>query len=331
MTSWKTMTSTPSTETCNAAARLLLERRQPLLIAHPRPDGDTLGSMLALRLALLRLGKAPIAACVHPVAPELRFLPGAETVTANVPEDAPIDLVVAVDLSDLKRTGGLYYESWRRYPLLVIDHHGTNDGFGDVNLIEPHAAATAQPMTALIETLGVPLDSDIATCLLTGLLTDTRGLRTTTTTPAVLELTAKLIAAGGDYHDVMRQALDAVPLKRMRAWGIALSRLQVESDLAWTTFPLAEKEALGIADHDDLDLGNLLARLAEAKITATFLEMRDGTVKISMRARPGYDVAAIAKALGGGGHKQAAGCSAPQPLEAALDLILPQLRELAYR
>ncbi|MEA3310410.1 MAG: bifunctional oligoribonuclease/PAP phosphatase NrnA [Chloroflexota bacterium] len=310
-----------------AAMELLRASQRPLLLTHPRPDGDTIGCALALRLALQHLGKEPQIACPHPIPTTMAYLPGAAEFRTEVPADADIDLVVVVDMSDLKRTGGLYNESWRgRIPLLVIDHHETNDGFGDVSLIAPQAAATALPMLALIRALGVPVGSDIATCLLLATLTDTRGLRTESTTPEVLSMVAELIEAGGDYLGIMQKTLDSVPYQQMRGWGVALNRLQLAGRVAWITFPLAEKEALGIEDHDDLALGNLISRVAEADISVTFLEMRDGSVKISFRARPGYNVAQIAKGLGGGGHRQAAGCSVAGPLETVPARVLPLVR-----
>lgn len=311
----------------NKIASLLKERERPLLIAHPRPDGDTIGTTLALRLALMALGKSPVVACVHPLPDNLAYLPGADAFVEDVAEDADIDLVVAIDMSDLKRTGGIYKETWRgRFPLIVIDHHETNAEFGDLNLVEAASAATALLMDEVIEALGVQVVDDIATCLLVGLLTDTRGLRTETTTPAVLRKVSALIEAGGDYLGVMQKTLDAVAYTKMRAWGVALNRLQLEDRIGWTTFPITEKDALGISDHDDLDFGNFLSRVAEAKIVAALIEMRDGTVKVSMRARPGYNVAGVADALGGGGHRQAAGCTLDGPLDEAVARILPMLR-----
>jgi phosphoesterase RecJ-like protein len=324
------------------AVHLLKKHSRPYLIAHPRPDGDTLGCTLALRLALIALGKAPIVACVHPVPPNLSYLPDAEAFVQTVPEEATsavsttaaaaavaVDLLVAVDMSDLQRTGGMVPESWIGHlPLLVIDHHATNDNFGDVNLVMPEAAATVIPLIALLKALEVPIDADIATCLLTGLLTDTRGLRTSSTTPEVLALVSALIEAGGDYMTVVQNALDSVPYRQMRGWGVALNRLQLEDSLAWTTFPMEEKLRLDIRDEDDLSLSNLLSQVAEANIATAFLEMEDGSVKVSMRSRPGYNIALVAKDLGGGGHRQAAGCTIAGPLDAAVERVLPLLREV---
>ncbi|HRT31609.1 MAG TPA: DHHA1 domain-containing protein, partial [Anaerolineae bacterium] len=146
-------------------------------------------------------------------------------------------------------------------------------------------------------------------------------------TPVVLRFVSELVEAGGDYLGVMQKTLDAVPYRQMRAWGIALSRLQLEDDIAWTALTLEDKAALDIEDHDDLDLGNLLAQTREAQLLASFLEMRDGTVKVSLRARPGFDVAWIAGRLGGGGHVQAAGYSFTGTLEEAQRLTLALLRE----
>ncbi len=320
------MPMTTLNDQLHQAATLLKRHKRPLLIAHPRPDGDTVGSTLALRLALLRLGKSPVIACVHPIPPTLNYLPGADAFVTEAPDD--VDMVVAVDMSDLKRTGGIYRDAWRGVlPLLVVDHHATNDDFGDVNVVMPTAAATAIPMRRLIETMGVAVDAEIATCLLTGVLTDTRGLRTASTTPAVLAFVADLIEAGGDYTGVVQRTLDAVPFRLMRAWGVAIDRLRLRDGLAWTTLPLTEKVRLNIEDHDDLNLSNFLSRIAEARISVSFLEMRDGTVKVSMRARPGYDVSQIAKALGGGGHREAAGCTLPGALDAVVSRVLPMLFE----
>ncbi|MGC9357803.1 MAG: DHH family phosphoesterase, partial [Anaerolineae bacterium] len=283
---------------------------------------------LALRLALLEKGQFPTIACVDPIPDNLAHLPGAEHFVRDVPEDADIDLVVAIDMSDLKRTGGIYKEAWRgQLALLVIDHHETNNAFGDVNVVDPGSAATAVPLTEIIEALGVHVQGDIATCLLAAILTDTRGLRTETTTPEILALVAQLIEAGGDYLGVMQRTLDSVPYHQMKGWGVALSRLELEGHMGWTTFPLKQKQALGIEDHDDLDLGNLLSQLAEAEIVASFLEMRNGTVKVSLRARPGYDVSWIAHKLGGGGHRQAAGCSISGSLDTATEAVLPLVRK----
>ncbi len=317
-----------TTDSRSQAIQLLREHERPLLIAHPRPDGDAIGSVLALRLALRQLGKQPLVACVHPVPDSYAYLPGTDAFLQEVPEDADIDLVVALDMSDISRTGGIYKDSWReRYPLLVIDHHETNAEFGDVNLVEPEAAATALPLIDIIEGLDVPAVDEIATCLLAAILTDTRGLRTDTVTPQLLRQVADLEEQGGDYQQVMQRTLDAVPYQQMKAWGVALSRLELEGRMAWTTFPLRTKEELGIEDHDDLNLGNLLSQVAEAEIIASFLAMRDGTVKISFRARPGYNVAWIANDLGGGGHRQAAGCSIPGPVENAVERVLPLIRQ----
>ncbi len=311
------------------AKRLLLNSARPLLLCHPRPDGDTIGSALALRLALLALGKAPLVACADPIPQTFEFLPGAQEMVTTLPSELVPDMVVAVDQSNMERTGGLYRPEWRGViPLLVIDHHKTNDGFGDVNLIEEDAVATACVMTRVIEALGVAPAGPIATALLTGLLTDTRGLRTANVTPEVLELVVRLVRAGGDYHLVTAQALDARPYAVLKLHGVALSRLQLEDGIAWTTLPLEEKLRFGVEDHEDLELGNLLAQTGGADLMAALIEMRDGRVKVSLRARKGYDLTPIVRLYQGGGHPQAAGFSMPGPLEAATQEVLAHLRAM---
>ncbi len=311
------------------AARLLRASEHPLLLCHHRPDGDTIGSALALRLALLKLGKQPLVACADPLPPIYAYLPGAPEVLTTLPEGAPVDLVVAVDQSNLERTGGLYRPEWRgTIPLLVIDHHKTNTGFGDVDVIDEQAVATACVMLQVIAALEVALDAPIATALLTGLLTDTRGLRTANVTPEVLELVLHLVRAGGDYHQVVAHALDAKPYAQLRLQGEALSRLQLDDGIAWTTLPLESKLRLGIEDYEDLELGNLIAQTGGAQLMAAFIEMRDGTVKVSLRARKGYDLTPMVRHYGGGGHAQAAGFSCPGPMDAVVAEVLAQLRHL---
>lgn len=310
------------------ATSLLEKSNRILIIAHPRPDGDTIGCSLALRLALMQRDKEPVVACIHPLPPNLLFLPGAEVFVTDVTPEERFDLVVAVDMSDIQRTGGIYRDAWRPHvPLLVIDHHETNNAFGDVNLVAEDVAATALPLYELLLSMGGEITPEIADCLLTAVLTDTRGLRTESTTPEVLNLVSLLIEADAHYMTVVEEALDSVPYQQMQGWGVAIDRMRLEDGIAWTTFPLETKLALGIEDHDDLNLGNFVSRVAEAKMIATFLEMRDGTVKISFRARPGYNVSWIAELLGGGGHRLAAGCSVTGELDRVVERVLPYLRE----
>lgn len=318
------------TRASTEVAARLRRAQHPLLLAHPRPDGDTVGSALALRLALLRLGQSPVVACVDPLPETFAYLPGYAAFVQTLPDAARavIDLVVAIDQSDIRRTGGLYPDDWRgKIPLIVIDHHATNAGFGDANVIDPEAVATAVVLLPVLEALEVPVVGEMATCLLTGILTDTRGLRTPNVTAEVLRLVARLVDAGGEYTRVMEVALESLPLAHLQIRGRVLSRLQMEDGLAWSTLPLADKLAFDVSDYADLELGNLLSQVRGAHITAAFVEMRDGSVRVSLRARAGYDVSWVAAHFGGGGHHAAAGCTVAGPPEAAVAVVLPRLRE----
>ncbi len=314
------------TKRLKQARDLLSQSKRPLLMTHPRPDGDTIGSALALRLALLEKGAQPVVACVDPVPEALGFLPGVNAFVQTLPAD--IDLAVAVDLGEISRTGGLYPPYPNRHtPLLVIDHHPAHPEFGDVSLVDPLAPATAMVMVEVLDALNARITAPMATCLLAAILTDTRGLRTDNVTPETFTLLNRLMQAGGDYHRVAQRALDAIPYIHLRGWGHALNHLELEEGIVWTWLSLKEKEALGLEDHEDLNLGNLISRTREAVIAAALVEMKDGSYRISLRSRNGYNVAAIAQTLGGGGHHQAAGCSLDGPLEAALARLLPMLRQ----
>ena len=324
------MTTTKS-NLCEAV-ELLKNCTNPLLIAHKRPDGDTVGSTLALRLALLSLGKEPTVCCIHPIPANLSYLSGAETFLAEIDNIDQYDLTITIDLSDIARSGGIYKEEWRgKVPLLAIDHHETKELWGDANVVDSDAIATALPMMRILDELQVPIRNDIATCLLAAVLTDSQGLQTTTTTPATLKLVGELFERGGDYHTVTQKTIKEVAYQRMRGWGEALTRLQLEGDLAWTVIPLEEKKKLKIEDHDDLDLGNFISRTAEADLSVIFIEMNDGTVKVSFRTNDDYDVAPIAKSFGGGGHKTRSGCSITGSLDDVQKQVLPKVRELMQK
>ena len=167
--------------TLKQASQLIQSAHRPLLICHLAPDGDAIGSMVGLCLALRRMGMEPTMACSDPVLARFSYVTDTKSVVQRV--DTPFDLVITLDCSDLERLGHL--AQIRRFgdsPLLNIDHHLTNLNFGDVNLVDAYASSTAEIVFRLLEYMAVPLDTAIATGLLTGIVTDTRGFRTSNVT-----------------------------------------------------------------------------------------------------------------------------------------------------
>jgi phosphoesterase RecJ-like protein len=211
-------------------------------------------------------------------------------------------------------------------PIINIDHHITNVGFGRVNWVDPDSAATAQMVLTLIERLEVPLDPTMATCLLNGLVTDTRGFRTPNTTPAVMEAATKLMTAGASLPEITEQVFNRRPLAVVRLWGKALSAVQLDGPIIWTEISQAMRQECGLNNDSDDGLVSFLTSVCEADVGIVFTEKDDGTIGVSMRSMPGIDISDVAMRLGGGGHPQAAGCNLNSSLAEARERVLAELR-----
>lgn len=307
------------------ARQLIRSAQCPLLICHISPDGDAIGSMVALDRVLRQMGLAPTLACSDTIPNALSFIPGTDEIVSQV--DAPFDLVIALDSSDVERLGHLSkLPGFLDVPLLNIDHHKTNLNFGDVNLVDSRASSTAEIVLRLLETLAAPLDADMATALLAGIVADTRGFRTNNVTPQVIEAALRLMKAGASLPYVALHALDTRPTAAIRLWGAALSQLQVEDRVAWTSIPLTARQKTGYTGDGDASLVSFLISAEDADAAAVFVECDDQRVEVGLRAKPGFDVAQVALQFGGGGHALAAGCMLPGPLEEAQTRLLAALK-----
>jgi phosphoesterase RecJ-like protein len=280
--------------------------RRVLIVSHVDPDGDTIGSALGLAWALRSQGLAVRLACQDPLPDEVGFLPGVEAFQSDGLTDE--QLVIAVDTSDRRRMGKRYVESdLGGRPLVVIDHHVTNPGFGDVNLIAG-APATALLMLEVVDHLGVPLDATIATCLLTGIITDTQGFRTSNTTPEALAAAQRLMQAGAPLAQINQWAFSRRAAATLPVWGAALANATLTDGVLWAELPYDLLRQNGIGGEASSGLVNFFNTVREAQIAVVLTEQPDGIIDVSLRSKPGVDVSAVALALGGGGHAQAAGC-----------------------
>lgn len=282
------------------------------VVSHERPDGDAVGSLLGLTLALRRRGQTAVAVLAGGLPGRYRFLPGADAVVSVVPPES--DLLVAVDCAELSRTG-LPAEQLRRAAGINIDHHPTNTRFGHVNLVEPEAAATAQILYEQSPALGLPLNRDIATNYLAGLVTDTIGFRTSNVTPDVLRVAAALEAQAGALAEVYDRLLQRRTFAAARYWGAGLSHLERRGNLAWTRLTLEDRVAAGYSGSDDADLVNLLGTIDGVEVCLVFIEQSASEVKVSWRSSNGLDVSRLAQVFGGGGHEPAAGATIAGPLD----------------
>jgi phosphoesterase RecJ-like protein len=282
------------------------------IVSHERPDGDAIGSLIAASIWLGKVGKEVTPILIEGVPKRFRFLPGAERVQKEFP--AECDLLISVDCSAIERIG-FNPETLPREIDLNIDHHPTNTNFGVINIVEPDAVATAEILYDLSPHFGFEMDAEIATNLLTGLVTDTIGFRTSNVSPKVLEVAARLIEYGAQLNDVYYRSLNCRNFVAAQYWGRGLSHLERRDGMVWCSLTLDDRKQVGYPGQDDADLINFLSTIDEAEIYLIFVEQPDGKVKVSWRSRGDVNVAEVASEFGGGGHHQAAGALVTGDLE----------------
>jgi phosphoesterase RecJ-like protein len=292
------------------------------ITSHVRPDGDAVGSVLALGLALINAGKKVEMVLHSGVSKTFRHLTGAELIKRTFSSER--DLFIVVDSSDELRTGGVLNG---RQADIVIDHHITNKSFGKVNLIVPEAVATCDILARHMPAWGLKIDKDVASALLSGIISDSIGFRTSNTTAASLRIAADLMDKGADITALYSKALISKPFESFNYWGYGLAKLQREDGLVWTTLTLEDRKNAGYSDEDDADLTNILSSIEDIDIAVLFIEQKTNHVKVSWRARPGLNVATIADSLGGGGHPPAAGADLEGNLSEVQEKILKLTRE----
>ncbi|MEK7683174.1 MAG: bifunctional oligoribonuclease/PAP phosphatase NrnA [Chloroflexota bacterium] len=298
------------------AKQLLDGASRVAVVAHERPDGDAVGSMLALCLSLRELGKQAHSVLAGGLPGRYAFMPGSAEVQRRIPEG--VALVITVDAADLGRLG----LSDVREVHINFDHHPSNTRFAAVNLVDPAAAATTALLYRLAPELGLPITPAVAENLLAGLVTDTIGFRTPNVTPETLRLAAELIEAGANLEHVYRKGLVDRTYLAVRYWGQGLSKLERQGDLIWTSLSLADRKSVGYPGPDDADLIEILSAIQEARVAVVFVEQSERQVKVSWRARPGIDVAAVANQFNGGGHTLAAGAVVEGGLKEVMDRVL---------
>lgn len=306
----------------------LVERaKRIVVIAHVDPDGDTIGSALGLGRALRKMGKTYKLACDDRIPDSLAFLPGVEEF--GTPPITDEDLIIVVDASDPNRIGETYgHVSSLPVPLVNIDHHVTNTEFGTINLVRTEAAATAEIVFDLLEEWAVPLDAILATHLLTGIVTDTRSFSTPSTTPRILNISARLMKAGASLSEIHENYYRQRAVATLRLWGKVLDEMQLDGQLAWSVSTLRMKTLCRASSDNGDGVVNLLVTAREAKAAIVFKEKEDGQIEISIRSKPGVDISPIAMHFGGGGHPQAAGTILEGDLHQVIPKVLAKAKEV---
>ena len=301
-----------------AAVDALSGAEEVALACHVDPDGDAIGSMLALQHFLegrgIRTtagwGTADAAAVAElEVPPQYAFLPGLDTLV--VPEQFPASppLMVAFDTGAPGRLGSLRAAAEAADTLIVIDHHASGEAFGDIRLVDGSLAATAVLVDELIRRMGGELDRDTAVCLYTALVTDTGRFQYASTTPSVLHLAARLISLDIGHAAISQQVWSTHSFGYIKVLGRALDRatLQPRTSLLWTTVMQEDLKRFGVAWQETEGLIEVLRSVGTARVAMIAKQQSDGAWKVSLRSRGEVDVGRVARDLGGGGHAFLAG------------------------
>ena len=287
-----------------------------LLACHVNPDGDALGSMLGFGLGLRTLGFTAVQASFPgrmEVPEPFATLPGRELLVPAEETVREPALLVSFDAASASRLGELAERIETAKLTLVLDHHASYTGFGTVHLVDPAAAATSVVAEALLTRLGVTLDASIAECLYVALVTDTGSFKFDMTTPAVHQLAARLLATGIRPADISRRVFDSRPFGAVRLHGDVLSRVQLEPEaaggrgLAWTWATLEDLRRYDQRPYVLEPLIDSVRCIAEADVCCLVKQVAPGEWAVSLRSKGAIDVGAVAVALGGGGHRLAAG------------------------
>lgn len=288
-------------------AAVLRKSRNALIACHVAPDGDCLGSALALRLALARIGVAAQVGSADGVPEPFRILPGAGDVIVTPPATTA-EVAVAVECGTLDRAGTFAPALADAKTLINIDHHLSNAGYGHLVYWDTTAAAAGEQMTQVIQALRVPFDREIAECLLTAIVTDTGSFRYPNTTARSLRLAADLVDAGASVPGIVERVYETRSAGGLRLQGMALASLTLSADgrIVWTAITPEMLASAGAAPEDVTGIVTQLLQIRGVQVALLF-EVTPQGVRVGIRSRDGARSNVIAEAFGGGGHQGAAG------------------------
>ncbi len=282
-----------------------------LVASHVTPEGDTVGSQLALCLALQDMGKSVVAYNSDPIPRNIRFLPYAENIVTQIDPEAAFDAAIVVDAADPSRIGpGLADALPRCRQVINIDHHKTNTGFGDLRFVDPDASATGEVVYRLLKAIPSTITHEIAVNLYVTVLTDTGSFHYTNATPAAFRIAGEMVSLGVRPWSIAEKIYESNPAARMRLLGKVLGTLEVSPGGKIASIVVSRSDLAAHGCTADLTDGfiNFPRSIEGVEVALMFREEAEATYKVSFRSRGSVDVAAIAGLFGGGGHRNSAGC-----------------------
>lgn len=304
----------------------LIKRSSTFLIAsHAHPDGDGIGSTIALGKGMETLGKKVIVFNADGVPLNLRFLPHSDEVVNKLDLSSNFDATIFVDCSEASRVEGDFVKlaPKNRGVIARIDHHSQTTGDADIECVDKNAAATGEVVFELLKTAGVKITKDIATLIFTTLVVDTGSFRYSNTTPKLLKLAAELMEHGADPWEISMALDESSPPEQLKLLSLALSTVNFALDGQMAYMILTQQMFMesGASVEAAEEFINFPRSIARVRVAILFREMPDGRWKISFRSKDDVDVSAIAASFGGGGHQHAAGCTLTGSLGAVRETI----------
>jgi bifunctional oligoribonuclease and PAP phosphatase NrnA len=322
----RTMTTTSPIPQWQAATDAINAASSIVIVTHISPDGDAIGSALGLANGLIALGKQVTIADDDPVPDFLQFLPGAALFRRELTQ-GEWDVFISTDASDEIRTGkAAEYARTHSQTIINLDHHVTNTMFGDIHLVVHSAVSATEIVFDWWQHAGIELSREIAMPLLAGLVTDTIGFRVSSVSARTLQIAQELMLAGASLTEITQRTLDSRTYKEVELWKRALPSVEMDGAIIYGTVRLEDVAASNMQEVSDGGLVSFLNQVNEAMVAAVFKEQHNNRVELSFRSKPGFDVSVVAFALGGGGHKQAAGATVTGSLAEVQARVLPLLQ-----
>jgi len=299
------------------------QRRRFLVTSHARPDGDAIGSTLALAHILRKMGKSAEIVLGDPVPLLYHPLPGSETIVHSSQVNGDYDAVIILECDSVQRTR---LRGLENQFLINIDHHASSRPFANINWIDPSAVATAELIFRLAQAAQVKITPEIATCLYTAVLTDTGAFCYAPTNACTFELAKFLVEHGADPGKIAQSVYFSSPMSKMCLLGAALSRLERDGAITWMSVTRHDMERFGALDEDCEGLVNYALGIAGVEVAIFFREVAHERIRVSIRSKGAVNVAEIAQKFGGGGHECAGGFSTEGPVAEAAKRVLAELR-----
>ncbi len=304
-----------------------------LIVGHVSPEGDSIGSSLALALGLKKMGKKEVfVLSKDPVPGNLKFLPSSRIVTQKLPRKR-VDVVILVDCNEMKRTG---FEAFNAKKTAIIDHHvlpvnaSKSEFYSSLSgsHIDPYAAAAGVLIYKVLTSLGITIDKNIATNLYTAILVDTGGFKYSNVTSEPLMIASHLVEAGAKPWDISKEVFESVPFRSMKLLSLSLATIDQKDGIAWICAKKSMFKKSGSSTEDTEDFVNYPRKIKDVEVAIFFRESGNSSYKLSLRSKGKVNVQKVAKTFGGGGHKAAAGCTITGTLEEVQNKVFKVIRKI---